>query len=133
MFFRLVGWTEHEGPTTCAPFLVLWFLPLFAVPLIGSLVIILSIFFKNLSGEDEIKNKSSIFRSIKIDNQEIDFSEGFEKLHTLSYEKILSGKGYGIEQSREAIKTTFGIRNLTLTEQPKQFHPYLKKLKRTSK
>jgi len=77
------------------------------------------------------KNKSSIFRSIKIEDQEIDFSEGFEKLHTLSYEKILNGKGYGIENSREAIETTFGIRNSSLTEQPKKFHPYLKKLKRT--
>ena len=44
------------------------------------------------------------FRSIKVDGQELEFSEGFTDLHTTSYENILNGKGFGIEDVEETIK-----------------------------
>jgi len=51
------------------------------------------------------------YRSIKIDNQELEFSGGFTDLHTLVYKDILAGKGYGIEETRTAIEIVQKIRN----------------------
>lgn len=50
------------------------------------------------------------FRSIMIDGEELEFSSGFADLHTRSYEEILEGRGFGLEESRCAIDTVAGIR-----------------------
>jgi len=50
------------------------------------------------------------FRSITMDGQEIEFSEGFTDLHTRTYEHILSGKGFGLEDSRRSIEIVQKIR-----------------------
>jgi UDP-N-acetyl-2-amino-2-deoxyglucuronate dehydrogenase len=49
-------------------------------------------------------------RSLRIDEEEFDFSSGFEDLHTKVYEDILSGGGYGIEDCRASIDLTHRIR-----------------------
>jgi UDP-N-acetyl-2-amino-2-deoxyglucuronate dehydrogenase len=51
------------------------------------------------------------FRSITVDSDEIEFSGGFTDLHTRSYELILEGKGFGLNDSRCAIQTVADIRN----------------------
>ena len=51
------------------------------------------------------------FRSIKINGEEIDFSDGFTDLHTKSYEEILNGNGFTLEDSRPAIDLVHKIRN----------------------
>jgi len=63
------------------------------------------------------------FRSITVDGEEIEFSDGFTDLHTRSYELILEGKGFGLEASRPAIETVAAIR--TATPQPRigESHP----------
>ncbi len=70
------------------------------------------------------------FRSITVDGKEIEFSGGFTDLHTLSYEEILAGRGFGLEDNRVAIETVAHIRN----SQPAapensggERHPYLLK------
>ena len=50
------------------------------------------------------------FRSIRIDNQELEFSNGFTDLHTLVYKDILEGQGYGINDARGAIELVHKIR-----------------------
>ncbi|MEO7865927.1 MAG: Gfo/Idh/MocA family oxidoreductase [Sphingomicrobium sp.] len=50
------------------------------------------------------------YRSITVDGQEIEFSGGFADLHTQSYELILQGKGFGLQDARPAIDTVAGIR-----------------------
>lgn len=50
------------------------------------------------------------YRNIMIDSEHIEFSDGFADLHTRSYEEILSGKGFGIEETRQAINIVYGIR-----------------------
>jgi UDP-N-acetyl-2-amino-2-deoxyglucuronate dehydrogenase len=50
------------------------------------------------------------FRSIAVDGEEIEFSGGFAELHDRSYELILDGKGFGLEDSRCAIETVAAIR-----------------------
>ena len=51
------------------------------------------------------------FRSIQIDNEEIEFSNGFTDLHKLSYEDILAGKGFGLDDASKAVKIVYDIRN----------------------
>jgi len=50
------------------------------------------------------------FRSITVDGEEVEFSEGFADLHTRSYEQILAGQGFGLDESRCAIETIARIR-----------------------
>jgi len=45
----------------------------------------------------------TIYRSLKIDNKEFEFSAGLTELHTKSYEEILRGNGFGVEEVRTAI------------------------------
>ena len=53
----------------------------------------------------EIKNqKLTTFRTLKIENEEIEFSKGFTDLHTLSYQNILSGNGYGLKDAMNSIE-----------------------------
>jgi UDP-N-acetyl-2-amino-2-deoxyglucuronate dehydrogenase len=50
------------------------------------------------------------FRSLQVDGEEVDFSDGFTGLHTLSYDAILSGKGFGIAHARPSIELVHRIR-----------------------
>ena len=51
------------------------------------------------------------FRSIKINGNEFEFSDGFEDLHTRCYEKIMAGDGYGLTETRGSIDLVHQIRN----------------------
>ena len=37
------------------------------------------------------------FRSITVDGEELEFSDGFTDLHTRVYEEVLAGRGFGID------------------------------------
>lgn len=66
------------------------------------------------------------YRSITVDGEELEFSEGFTDLHTRSYEEILAGRGFGLEDNRTAIMTVSAIRNSLITPLVGDFHPLLK-------
>ena len=51
------------------------------------------------------------FREIKIDGKKLEFSDGFADLHTVCYDNILRGDGYGIEDIEQAIKLVSMIKN----------------------
>ena len=68
------------------------------------------------------------FRSIEIEDEKLEFSDGFEELHTLSYMKILNDEGFDIEDNRIAIETVSEIRNAPLVKNPKNTHPLYKEL-----
>jgi UDP-N-acetyl-2-amino-2-deoxyglucuronate dehydrogenase len=51
------------------------------------------------------------YRSIRIEGEEIEFSEGFTDLHTKSYEEILKGNGFGLTEARPSIDLVHAIRN----------------------
>ncbi len=67
------------------------------------------------------------FRSIKVDGKEIEFSEGFTDLHTLSYKEILSGNGFGLHDARNSVETAYTIRNSTPKGLTGDYHPLLNK------
>lgn len=71
-------------------------------------------------------NGQRTFRSITIDNDEIEFSEGFADLHTKIYKDILNGNGFGLEENLVAIQTVHEIRISKPIGLKGNFHPYLK-------
>jgi UDP-N-acetyl-2-amino-2-deoxyglucuronate dehydrogenase len=76
-----------------------------------------------------IKEKGQrTYRSITMDNTEIEFSEGFTDLHTKTYEHILSGQGFGLLEARQAIETVFTIRNSTPVGCKGEYHPFCNSL-----
>jgi UDP-N-acetyl-2-amino-2-deoxyglucuronate dehydrogenase len=50
------------------------------------------------------------FRSIRMDDEEVEFSDGFTDLHTASYQQILNGKGFGISDALPSISLVHAIR-----------------------
>lgn len=61
---------------------------------------------------DHVKAKGQrTYRSIRIEGEEIEFSEGFTDLHTKSYEEILKGNGFGLADAKPSIDLVHAIRN----------------------
>jgi len=65
------------------------------------------------------------YRSIMINGEEIEFSGGFTDLHTLSYQEILAGRGFPLEENRTAIWAVSTIRNSPIIQNPSDPHPFL--------
>lgn len=65
-------------------------------------------------------------RSITIDGEEIEFSEGFADLHTLTYSEILAGNGFGLKDARQSVETVYIIRNAKPVGIKGDYHPMLK-------
>lgn len=57
------------------------------------------------------QNGARTFRSITVEGREIEFSEGFTDLHTLSYQSVLDGQGFGLEEAAQAVEIAYAIRN----------------------
>ena len=73
------------------------------------------------------KKGQTTYRSITIDGEELEFSGGFTNLHTVSYQEILKGNGYGIEAPRQAIEIVYNIRNAAPLGAVGDYHPFIKK------
>ena len=56
------------------------------------------------------------FRSITVDGEQLEFSEGFTDLHTRVYEEVLAGRGFGIEDARPSIELSHRIRHAPITD-----------------
>ena len=67
------------------------------------------------------------FRSITVSGEEIEFSGGFTDLHNRSYEEILAGRGFGLEENRAAIATVAAIRDAVPAGLSGDYHPFLRK------
>jgi UDP-N-acetyl-2-amino-2-deoxyglucuronate dehydrogenase len=81
--------------------------------------------FLSVDREDlpaHVKGKQTTYRSITVDGEEVEFSEGFTDLHTRSYEEILAGKGYGIDDVRFSIEVVSAFRTLPIVQSGER-HP----------
>ena len=65
----------------------------------------------SINKEDLPWNEWKPFRSILIDNKELEFSEGFTDLHTESYKNILTGNGFGIDDAADSIELVYNLKN----------------------
>jgi len=87
----------------------------------------LSVDVNDVPEEQRLKGQRT-YRSITLNNEEIEFSEGFTDLHTRSYEEILAGRGFGLEENLVAIDTVATIRNAKPLGMVGQYHPFMKKI-----
>ena len=69
----------------------------------------LSINADHLPEEQKSKGQRT-YRRIQVEGEEIEFSEGFTDLHTLSYREILDGRGFGLSDARTSIEIVHAIR-----------------------
>ena len=68
------------------------------------------------------------FRSITVDGTEIEFSKGFTDLHTVTYQEILAGRGFGLKEARQSVETAYIIRNAKPEGIHGEYHPFIKKI-----
>lgn len=71
---------------------------------------VLTIDRKNLP-QAALDSGKTTYRSISINGEEFEFSEGFTELHKKVYTDILNGRGYGLEAARPAIRIVEKIRD----------------------
>jgi UDP-N-acetyl-2-amino-2-deoxyglucuronate dehydrogenase len=75
--------------------------------------------------DSAIKEGRATYRSITVDDNDIEFTNGFTDLHTSLYQVVLDGKGFGIVDARPAIETVYNIRNSKVNENQEYLHPFL--------
>ena len=86
----------------------------------------LSINSETLPQEVKVRGNTT-YRSISVDGEEIEFSEGFTDLHTRSYEEILNGNGFQIGEARRSIEIVYDIRNQIPIGLDGNHHPFAAK------
>lgn len=65
------------------------------------------------------------FRALKSNDELIEFSDGFTDLHTRSYQEILAGRGFGLEENRVAVETVSAIRTSRILDATEFMHPFI--------
>ena len=86
----------------------------------------LSIDVNDVPEAERAKGKRT-FRSITADGQNVEFSDGFTDLHTRSYQEILAGRGFGLDENRVAIETVSHIRQSPVVTSGER-HPFVARL-----
>jgi UDP-N-acetyl-2-amino-2-deoxyglucuronate dehydrogenase len=92
----------------------------------------LSIDCNDVPAEVKLKGHRT-YRSLQIENEEIEFSDGFTNLHTRSYEEIIAGRGFTVLESKPSIEIVHNIRSVTPVGLTGDYHPYLKVLSNINK
>lgn len=86
----------------------------------------LSVDDKNLPQEAKEKGQRT-YRSITIEGEKIEFSDGFTDLHNKVYVDIFKGGGFSLEDARPSIEIVHHIRNAEVVGLKGDYHPFLKK------
>lgn len=66
------------------------------------------------------------FRSLSMEGEEIEFSDGFTELHTHSYQHILDGNGFGLDEAMNSIQLVHDIRHMKPLGLIGEYHPFAK-------
>lgn len=85
----------------------------------------LSLDYEDIPGKIKASGKRT-YRSLIMDGEEIEFSEGFTDLHTDSYRNIFAGHGFDLTDARSSVAIVHEIRNATPEGKKGDFHPMLK-------
>lgn len=87
----------------------------------------LSVNYEHIPEEIKVAGQRT-YRSITVDGNEIEFSGGFTDLHTKSYEHILGGGGFGLEEARKSIEIVSSIREQEVVFNSSDIHPFVSKV-----
>lgn len=77
--------------------------------------------------EEIHKTGKRTYRSLSVDGQEIEFSDGFTDLHTESYKQIIEGNGFGMMEAKICVEIVHKIRTDIPIGIKGDYHPLLKK------
>ncbi len=83
----------------------------------------LSINYDTLPPEAKAAGKRT-YRSLVMEGSEVEFSDGFTELHTNSYQNVIDGKGFGLEEARGSIEIVHDIRYATPIGLKGDYHPF---------
>lgn len=75
---------------------------------------------------DQVKGQKTTYRSITVDDENVEFSEGFGDLHTASYREILAGRGFGIDEIRSSVGIVSAFRSGPVELASGERHPLVK-------
>lgn len=70
---------------------------------------------KKLLPKNIIDSNQNFYRSIEVNGNEIDFSSGFDNLHTKSYQEIIDGRGFKLNDVKPSIEIVSKIREYERT------------------
>jgi len=77
--------------------------------------------------KDIIEKGQRTYRSITVNGEEVEFSGGFFDLHTTSYQNIIDGKGFGLEEAKQSIDIVHNIRTKEISPLKGDYHPLVKR------
>jgi UDP-N-acetyl-2-amino-2-deoxyglucuronate dehydrogenase len=75
---------------------------------------------------ESVQGTKTTFRSIIVDDEEVEFSEGFTDLHTRSYEEILAGRSFGLGDVRPSIEIVSTFRTAVIKDTNGTVHPFVR-------
>ncbi|MDO7253804.1 Gfo/Idh/MocA family protein [Helicobacter cappadocius] len=84
--------------------------------------------FLSINKDHLPKEDKRTYRSVLVNDEEVEFTDGFTDLHTLSYEQILNGKGFTLEDAISCIEIVHDIRNITPIGMIGDYHPLCQKV-----
>jgi UDP-N-acetyl-2-amino-2-deoxyglucuronate dehydrogenase len=62
--------------------------------------------------QNRLDSGQRTYRSLTVDGEEVEFSDGFTDLHTRVYEETLSGHGFGLDEARKAVDIVHQLRTI---------------------
>ena len=74
-----------------------------------------------------VAKEKTTYRSILLDGEEIEFSDGFTDLHTRSYEEILEGRGFGLEEVRPSVEVVSAFRTRPIETSVGDVHSFARR------
>ncbi|PKN26162.1 MAG: oxidoreductase [Deltaproteobacteria bacterium HGW-Deltaproteobacteria-21] len=75
--------------------------------------------------ETAVETRKTTYRSVTVNGEELEFSEGFTDLHTVSYAEILKGNSFTLNDVRPSIEIAYQIRNALPVGRKGEYHPFL--------
>lgn len=72
---------------------------------------------------DGLADGQSTYRAVTVDGKSVEFSAGFVDLHTASYQAILAGNGFGLDDVRPSIEMVSAMRTVDLEPDRGEPHP----------
>lgn len=74
----------------------------------------------------DLPSAGPLHRSLVVDHEPTDFTEGFGELHTRVYEEILAGRGPRIVDARPSIELAHQLRAMPVSREREMLHPFLR-------
>lgn len=72
-----------------------------------------------------VRDSKTTYRSLTLDGEELEFSDGFTDLHTKSYEEILGGRGFGTDDVRRSVDIVSELRTKPIELSLGDRHPFV--------